>query len=42
MAIGSRWAAWLDSGDDPDYRPQPEDVEAFQTQLQKVLQEKGY
>ena len=29
-------------GDDPDYRPLPEDVEAFQTQLQKVLQEKGY
>ena len=29
-------------GDDPEYRPQPEDVEAFQAQLQKVLQEKGY
>jgi hypothetical protein len=29
-------------GDDPEYRPQPEDVEQFQAQLQKVLQEKGY
>ena len=29
-------------GDDPDYRPLPEDIEAFQAQLQKVLQEKGY
>lgn len=29
-------------GDDPDYRPSPEDVEAFQTQLQEVLQQQGY
>lgn len=29
-------------GDDPDYRPSPEDVEQFQTQLQEVLQQKGY
>ncbi|HAV14191.1 MAG TPA: hypothetical protein DCX06_11975 [Opitutae bacterium] len=29
-------------GDDPDYRPSPEDVEDFQAQLQEVLQQKGY
>jgi len=29
-------------GDDPDYRPSPEDVEAFQSQLQEVLQKQGY
>ncbi len=29
-------------GDDPDYRPSPEDVQDFQTQLQKVLQQQGY
>ncbi|MGJ8653288.1 MAG: hypothetical protein ACSHX8_08440 [Opitutaceae bacterium] len=29
-------------GDDPDYRPSPEDVEQFQAQLQEVLQQKGY
>jgi hypothetical protein len=29
-------------GDDPDYRPIPEDVEQFQIQLQEVLQKKGY
>ena len=30
----------LDAGD-PDYRPAPEDVEAFQLELQKVLQSQG-
>lgn len=29
-------------GDDPDYRPNPEDVQEFQTQLQQVLQQQGY
>ncbi len=29
-------------GDDPEYRPSPEDVQEFQTQLQEVLQQKGY
>lgn len=29
-------------GDDPEYRPSPEDVEEFQAQLQEVLQQKGY
>ncbi|MGJ8639793.1 MAG: hypothetical protein ACSHYA_10395 [Opitutaceae bacterium] len=29
-------------GDDPEYRPSPEDVEDFQQQLQEVLQQKGY
>ena len=29
-------------GDNPDYRPSPEDVQDFQTQLQAVLQQKGY
>lgn len=28
-------------GDDPDYRPTPEDVQAFQTQLEDVLRQKG-
>ncbi len=29
-------------GDDPNYRPSPEDVQEFQMQLQEVLQQKGY
>jgi hypothetical protein len=29
-------------GDDPEYRPSPEDVQDFQAQLQAVLQQKGY
>lgn len=29
-------------GDDPDYRPSPEDVQDFQSQLQEVLRQKGY
>ena len=29
-------------GDDPTYRPNPEDVQDFQTQLQEILQQKGY
>ncbi|MGC6424822.1 MAG: hypothetical protein ACON4O_07535 [Lentimonas sp.] len=29
-------------GDDPEYRPSPEDVQSFQEQLQEVLQQKGY
>lgn len=29
-------------GDDPEYRPSPQDVESFQTQLQEVLQKKGF
>lgn len=29
-------------GDDPDYRPSPEDVQSFQTQLEEVLRKKGY
>ena len=29
-------------GDDPAYRPEPEDVQAFQAQLQEILQQKGY
>jgi len=26
----------------PDYRPAPEDLEQFQSQLQEVLQQKGF
>ena len=29
-------------GDDPEYRPSNEDLQAFQTQLQEVLKEKGF
>lgn len=29
-------------GDDPDYRPTPEDLQDFQSQLQQVLQKHGY
>lgn len=29
-------------GDDPDYRPNPEDLQEFQSQLQQVLQKHGY
>lgn len=29
-------------GDDPEYRPSPEDVQSFQTQLEEVLRKKGY
>ena len=29
-------------GDDPEYRPSNKDLEAFQTQLQEVLKEKGF
>jgi len=29
-------------GDDPDYRPNPEDLQSFQDQLQDVLRQKGY
>jgi hypothetical protein len=29
-------------GDDPDYRPNPEDLQNFQDQLQDVLRQKGY
>ena len=29
-------------GDDPDYRPNPEDLQNFQDQLQEVLRQKGY
>ncbi len=29
-------------GDDPEYRPSPEDVQSFQTQLEEVLRQKGY
>lgn len=29
-------------GDDPDYRPSPEDVQSFQTQLEEVLRKKGF
>ncbi|MEM1223573.1 MAG: hypothetical protein AAGH40_12525 [Verrucomicrobiota bacterium] len=29
-------------GDDPEYRPSPEDVQAFQTQLEEVLRNKGF
>jgi len=29
-------------GDDPDYRPDPSDVQEFQAQLQEVLRQKGY
>ena len=29
-------------GDDPDYRPSPEDVEAFQSELSKAVQSQGY
>ncbi|CAI8277121.1 MAG: Uncharacterised protein [Opitutia bacterium UBA7350] len=28
--------------DDPDYRPSPEDVEAFQSELSKAVQSQGY
>lgn len=29
-------------GDDPNYRPNPEDVQDFQVQLEEVLRSKGY
>jgi len=29
-------------GDDPEYRPNPEDVQSFQTQLEEVLRQKGF
>ncbi len=29
-------------GDDPEYRPSPEDVQSFQSQLEEVLRQKGY
>ena len=29
-------------GDDPEYRPSNDDLQAFQTQLQEVLKEKGF
>ena len=29
-------------GDDPEYRPSPEDVQSFQSQLQEVLRKKGF
>lgn len=29
-------------GDNPDYRPSPEDVQSFQEQLEEVLRSKGY
>ncbi len=29
-------------GDDPNYRPSPEDVQEFQAKLQEVLQQQGY
>ena len=29
-------------GDDPEYRPSNEDLQAFQSQLQEVLKEKGF
>jgi hypothetical protein len=29
-------------GDDPNYRPSPEDIQDFQDQLQEVLRQKGY
>ena len=29
-------------GDDPEYRPSNEDLQAFQNQLQEVLKEKGF
>jgi hypothetical protein len=28
-------------GDDPEYRPNPEDVQSFQSQLEEVLRQKG-
>jgi hypothetical protein len=29
-------------GEDPEYRPSPEDVQAFQSELAKVVQSQGY
>ena len=29
-------------GEDPDYRPSPEDVQSFQSQLEEVLRKKGF
>ena len=29
-------------GDDPEYRPKPEDVQSFQSQLEEVLRKKGF
>ncbi|MGB0290789.1 MAG: hypothetical protein ACPGC0_06320, partial [Opitutales bacterium] len=29
-------------GEDPEYRPSPEDVQAFQSELSKVVQSQGY
>lgn len=40
--LGATGQLGLLPGDDPDYRPKPEDIEVFQTQLQEVLQKQGY
>jgi len=40
--LGATGQLGLLPGDDPDYRPKPEDIEEFQTQLQEVLQKQGY
>ena len=29
-------------GDDPEYRPSPEDIQSFQSQLEEVLRKKGF
>ena len=29
-------------GDDPEYRPRPEDLQSFQSQLEEVLRKKGF
>lgn len=29
-------------GDDPEYRPSPEDVQSFQSQIEEVLRKKGF
>ena len=40
--LGASGQLGLIPGDDPDYRPSPEDVQSFQTQLEEVLRKKGY
>jgi len=40
--LGASGQLGLIPGDDPDYRPSPEDVQAFQAQLEEVLQKKGF
>ncbi|TVP78626.1 MAG: hypothetical protein EA353_08000 [Puniceicoccaceae bacterium] len=40
--LGASGQLGLIPGDDPEYRPKPEDVQAFQTQLEELLRQKGF